>query len=106
MRGLPRWVQYVVSVAVAVCLAAIIQRTLMVRMANRQDGMYPGLPIGKSYWVYRRAYSRPAQVGRGDIVAGGSPTQGAAYRYFGRVVCFRGAAVGLSSGQLSIKGPP
>lgn len=86
MKKLPVWARYVIAIVGAIVFAKTIQDTVIVRMKNRQDGMYPSLPKEQAYWVYRRAYSKPADVARGDVVMMDSPTEGADYRYTWRVV--------------------
>lgn len=104
MKKLPRWAEYVVAIVLAAAFALGVQGTLVVRMKNRQNGMYPGLPAEKAYWIYRRAYAKPADVKRGDIVLIDSPTEGAAYRYTWRVVALPGEKVEVSGSKISIDG--
>lgn len=106
MKKLPVWARYVIAIVGAIVFAKTIQDTVIVRMKNRQDGMYPSLPKEQAYWVYRRAYSKPADVARGDVVMMDSPTEGADYRYTWRVVGLPGDTVDVTASTLSINGRP
>src|SRR5205809_6772376 len=53
-------------VIIAMAIAAKI--FLIQHFRIPQNGMYPGLPAGSRFWAYKRAYTRPTQVKRGDTI--------------------------------------
>ena len=56
-------------VGLAIIAAAVAAKTFLIEHFRiPQNGMYPGLPAHSGFWAYKRAYSTPAQVKRGDIV--------------------------------------
>ena len=71
-----------------------------------QNGMYPGLPAGSGFWAYKRAYSAPAQVKRGDIIVFTRLQNGQSYIYVWRVIGLPGDTIIAAGESLTVNGQP
>lgn len=96
---------------IAICIGAGVLVALLVTklffIGNyyaAQNGMYPGLPVGSTLFVLKRAYSDASDVRRGDIVVFVRKERGDSYNYFWRVVALPGETVQASGEALTING--
>jgi len=71
-----------------------------------QNGMYPGLPAGSGFWAYKRAYSAPAQVKRGDIIVFTHLQNAQPYIYIWRVIGLPGDTIIAAGESLTVNGQP
>jgi signal peptidase I len=91
-----------------IIVAAIAAKTFLIEHFRiPQNGMYPGLPAGSGFWAYKRAYSAPTQVKRGDIIVFTHLLQnGQPYIYIWRVMGLPGDTVFAARESLTINGRP
>ncbi len=89
-------------VIIAVVIAA--KTCLIGHYRIPQNGMYPGLPAGSGFWAYKRAYSAPAQVKRGDIVVFTHLQNGQPYIYIWRIIGLPGDTIIAAGESLTING--
>src|SRR5437899_5814939 len=71
-----------------------------------QNGMYPGLPAGSGFWAYKRAYSSPSQVKRGDVIVFTRVQNERPYIYIWRVVGLPGDTVAAVGESLTVNARP
>lgn len=91
-------------VIIAVAIAA--KTFLIAHYRIPQNGMYPGLPAGSGLWLYKRAYSAPTQVKRGDIVVFTHLQNGQPYVYIWRVIGLPGDTIIAAGESLIVNGRP
>jgi signal peptidase I len=97
-------VKYGVAIFVACALALIAKFAFVARFTVPQDGMFPSIPAGSSFFLNRRAYANSVDVKRGDIVAIDWEKGGGSYTYVWRVVAVPGEFVELSGDALAVDG--
>ncbi len=91
-------------VIIAMAIAAKI--FLIQHFRIPQNGMYPGLPVGSGFWAYKRAYTRPTQVKRGDIIVFTHLQNGRPYIYIWRVIGLPGDTIVAAGESLTVNGRP
>ena len=69
-----------------------------------QNGMYPAIPRDSTVWMYKLAYSQPADVKRGDIAIYQDRENGQLYNYIWRVVGLPGEQIQTKGDELIING--
>lgn len=88
-----------------VLIAAIVLKTFFIGYYRiPQNGMYPGLPAGARVFANLRAYSKPSDVKRGDLVVFNHDVSGARYVYVWRVVGLPGERIETSGETIRIDG--
>lgn len=96
-----------IALGVVVALALLAIKTFFIDFYRiPQNGMYPGLPAGSSFFASRRPYSGASSVKRGDIVVFILEENGQRYNYIWRVVALPGDSVVATGEDLSISGNP
>jgi signal peptidase I len=91
---------------VAVLLTLAIKALFLGYYRIPQNGMYPTLPAGSHVFVFRRAYTSPSSVKRGDIVFFVRRQNEQRYTYVLRVVGLPGDIVTAVGEALTINGQP
>jgi signal peptidase I len=92
-------------VGLAIIAVAIAAKTFLIEHFRiPQNGMYPGLPAHSGFWAYKRAYSTPAQVKRGDIVVFTHLQNGQPYVYIWRVIGLPGDTIIAADESLTVNG--
>ena len=95
----------IVSIAVCLLMSLVAVKVFFIDYFRiPQNGMYPGLPAGSIVVTWRRAYSRAADVKRGDIVIFVREEQGQRFNYIWRVIALPGEKVEASGESLKIDG--
>jgi signal peptidase I len=89
----------------ATLLVVLLTKTFLIEYFRiPQDGMAPGLPEGSTLWIWKRAYSAPAQVQRGDIIVFARERAGKRYNYIWRVIGLPGDRIETRADELVING--
>lgn len=88
-------VKYGLAILVACGLALVAKFAFVARFTVPQDGMFPSIPAGSSFFLNRRAYADSASVRRGDIVAFDWEKDGGHYVYVWRVIALPGETIDL-----------
>src|SRR5207247_10320419 len=91
-------------VIIAMAIAAKI--FLIQHFRIPQNGMYPGLLAGSGFAAYKRAYTRPTQVKRGDIIVFTHLQNGRPYIYIWRVIGLPGDTIAAAGESLTVNGRP
>jgi signal peptidase I len=91
---------------VIIALAIAAKAFLIGHYRIPQNGMYPGLPAGSGFWAYKRAYSAPTRVKRGDIIVFTHLQNGQPYVYIWRVIGLPGDTIIAAGESLTINGRP
>jgi signal peptidase I len=93
--------------SVAALLIVLVVKTVFIgRYRIPQNGMYPTLPAGTGLFTYKRAYSNPSQVRRGDIIVFIREEDGERYNYIWRVIGLPGDNIVTAGESLTINGKP
>ncbi len=79
-------IKQLITGLVIIAVVIVAKTCLIGHYRIPQNGMYPGLPAGSGFWAYKRAYSAPAQVKRGDIVVFTHLQNGQPYIYIWRII--------------------
>jgi len=95
------------AIALAVLVAIVAIKIFFVGYYNiPQNGMYPGLPAGSTFFTAKRAYPDASSVKRGDIVVFVREENGQRYNYIWRVIALPGETVAASGESLTVNGQP
>src|SRR5438552_17790946 len=98
-------IKQLISGLVIIAVAVTAKAFLIEHFRIPQNGMYPGLPAGSGFWAYKRAYSAPAQVKRGDIIVFTHHLQnGQPYIYIWRVIGLPGDIIIAAGESLTVNG--
>jgi len=87
-------------------VALVFFRHHHMRYTIPQDGMYPGMPSGTTFWVTRRPYRSVADVRRGDVIVFSRPRGGVDYDYVWRVIGLPGERIAIHQDAVSVNGQP
>jgi signal peptidase I len=94
-------------IAVAAVLTVLAAKTFFIgHYRIPQNGMYPTLPAGSGLFTSKRAYSKPSQVRRGDIIVFIREEDGQRYNYIWRVIGLPGDTIVAAGESLTINGKP
>ena len=90
-----------------IIVVAIAAKTFLIgHYRIPQNGMYPGLRAGSGFWAYKRAYSAPTRVKRGDIIVFTHLQNGQPYIYIWRVIGLPGDTIIAAGESLTVNGRP
>src|SRR5215471_12777770 len=85
----------------------VVVKTFFIgRFRIPQNGMYPTLAAGSSFFASKRAYSNASKVQRGDIIVFVREENGQRYNYIWRVIGLPGDTIVTSGESLTINGQP